>query len=739
MRQFYCADRHQERPMRFIRQCTSISVHLLLVSALSGAYSPLFAASGEKEPAQRQIQGQERVLHALNRFTFGPRPGDVDAVERMGLKRWFDLQLNPSKIDDSALEQRLALFPAIEMSQPQMMERYPNPQMLREMIAKNLPLPSDPVEHAIYADEIAFYKTEKAKKQAEQNAASGTAATFDTKSGLAMLAGDGKAPSSMMANDSPEVSPVDIAMLDSLPPDTRMRRILELSPDQLVLLRRSLKGPDVEKLSMGLSPIQRETLAALQGPERLIGTELVESRMVRDIYSERQLQAVMTDFWLNHFNVYLRKNQHEPYLLPAFERDVIRPRALGKFEDLLVAVAESPAMLMYLDNWQSIGPDSRAAERGAKAGGTFSGTQGKQVAKSRGLNENYARELMELHTLGVGCEVSTDHSVKTLDKACGKGYTQQDVTVVAEVFTGWTVDQPERVGQFQFEEKKHEPGDKVVMSKTIRANGQNEGLELLHILATSPATAKFISTKMAVRFVEDTPSPVMINRMSKAYMKSGGDISAVFKAMYDSPEFWEAKSYRAKVKTPEEFVVSAMRASGAEVTNAGPLVQALDKLGMPFYGMQTPNGYSWTAETWVNTGDLLNRMNFAVGFSADRLRGVETRWPSLLQSQDMASSAANLAADDADAKERRLEVLLLGQPADDRTRAAVLAQLGQPIGSAEPLHDDRVGKAGKRIAGGGIAGMMLTSTRGAEHRQPMDPEAAAMAGLLIGSPEFQKR
>jgi uncharacterized protein (DUF1800 family) len=334
--------------------------------------------------------------------------------------------------------------------------------------------------------------------------------------------------------------------------------------------------------------MQRETLAALQGSPRMIGAEVLASRMMRDVYSERQLEAVMTDFWLNHFNVYIKKNQNEPYLLPAYERDVIRPNALGRFEDLLVATAQSPAMLMYLDNFQSVGPDSQAARNAPRLARFAQNPQVKQALKDRGLNENYARELMELHTLGVQCEVSQDHPVGALDKACGQGYTQQDVTQVAKVLTGWTIDQPFRSGGFQFEERRHEPGSKTVMGKTIGENGEREGLQVLHMLATSPATAKFISTKLAVRFVSDTPPSALVDRMAKVFVASNGDIKTVLRTMFDSPEFWSPEVCRAKVKTPEEFVVSAVRASGADVKNAIPVVQALDKLGMPFYGMQTP-------------------------------------------------------------------------------------------------------------------------------------------------------
>src|SRR5580692_3748111 len=446
------------------------------------------------------------------------------------------------------------------------------------------------------------------------------------------LPGDGVDPSvpAMATHEEQFYSALEAVKIINLPPDERMRRILAMPPNELVAFRRSLSQRELADAAEGLSPIQRETLAALQGSPRMIGAELLATRMLRDVYSERQLEAVMTDFWLNHFNVYIKKNQDEPYLLPAYERDVIRPNALGKFEDLLVATAKSPAMLMYLDNFQSIGPDSQAARNAPRLARFVQNPQVKQALKDRGLNENYARELMELHTLGVQCEVSADRPVNMLDKTCGRGYTQQDVTQVAEVLTGWTIDQPNRSGTYRFEERRHEPGSKTVLGKKIGGNGEAEGLAVLHMLATSPATAQFISTKLAVRFVSDTPPQALVDRMAKAYLSSGGDIKTVLRTMFDSPEFWAPEVYRAKVKTPEEFVVSAVRASVADVKNAIPLVQALDKLGMPLYGMQTPNGYSWMAEPWVNTGDLVSRMNFALGLSSNRIPGVLTDWTALL-------------------------------------------------------------------------------------------------------------
>jgi uncharacterized protein (DUF1800 family) len=375
-------------------------------------------------------------------------------------------------------------------------------------------------------------------------------------------------------------------------------------------------------------------------------------------------------------------------------------------------------MMVYLDNWLSIGPDSRAAVFAERAAQRMRGPKGKQ-AKDRGLNENYGRELMELHTLGVQCEVSADRPAKMLDRACGRGYTQQDVIAVSQTLTGWTIDRPNAGATFQFDERRHEPGSKKVLGTKIRENGEAEGMQVLHMLATSPATAKLISTQLAIRFVSDTPPPALVERMAKAFVASDGDIKTVLRTMFDSPEFWSPEVYRAKVKTPEEFVVSAVRASGADVTDAQPLVGALNRLGMPLYGMQTPNGYDWKAGPWVNTGDLVNRMNFALVLSADRMNGVHTDWRGLL-GEPMPSSEESAAA-----KEQRLEGLLLDEPASEHTRATVLAQFEN---TAVP--ED----AAMRFPGARMMKAKAPLGQAADDRQ-----AEVMAGLLLGSPDFQRR
>lgn len=360
--------------------------------------------------------------------------------------------------------------------------------------------------------------------------------------------------------------------------------------------------------------------------ERQVLTELMQAKILRAAYSERQLQEVLVDFWFNHFNVFVGKGQVRTYL-NEYEREAIRPHVLGKFRDLLQATAESPAMLFYLDNWQSTAPagvettaDSQRERmpqlprrRPLMPGTVRPGANPRpgQVARPprtaadlpqnaprrpRGINENYARELMELHTLGVD-----------------GGYTQKDVQEVARAFTGWTIANPRLGGTFRFEPRMHDDGDKVVLGHKIRSGGgKKDGDQVLDILAKHPATARFIATKLARRFVADEPPKTLVDRAAQRFRETDGDLREVVRTIVTSPEFFAAESYRAKVKTPFEFVVSAVRATGSDVRNPQLLVGAVRNLGMPLYGSQPPTGYSDKAEAWVNSGALLNRMNFAV-------------------------------------------------------------------------------------------------------------------------------
>ena len=342
-------------------------------------------------------------------------------------------------------------------------------------------------------------------------------------------------------------------------------------------------------------PVARRKLVADRAPQQVLPYDLNEAKLYRAIYSNRQLEEQMADFWFNHFNVYLDKGA-DRILTSSYERDAIRPHVFGKFRDLLEATAESPAMLFYLDNWQNVSPDRE------QAGRRFAKQKAKQA---RGLNENYARELMELQTLGVD-----------------GGYTQKDVIEVARCFTGWTITQPNRGGEFTYNDRVHDKGEKIVLGVKIPAGGGKEDAEkVLDILARHPSTARFISTKLAQKFVADDPPPALIERMAKTFLDTDGDIRAVMAAMLDSKEFFSAGAFRAKVKTPLELIVSAVRATDAQVDFAIPLATQIAQLGEPLYRKIEPTGYSSANSEWVNSAALLARMNFALALADNRVPG----------------------------------------------------------------------------------------------------------------------
>jgi uncharacterized protein (DUF1800 family) len=739
---------------RVLEAGTAVLVGTLcsLMAAPQAVWANGVATAPEK---QTPLTQDEKVLHTLNRLTFGPRPGDEAMVRKMGLDAWFEWQLQPEKIDDAGLDGRLAEFPALTLPVGELLERYPSPQMIKAMEKQGTPLPSDPLEHAIYADSMAFYKN--AQKAAEagapqvgkkssdaggdsMNDAMTPVKPADVMTATADAAGtDGKVKRRL---SEPKMESDEVEAIVQLPPDQRMAKLISMSPEEMVSFRRGVRVPELLALMQGLTPQQKQDVAAMQGGAKVIGVQALNERVLRDVYSERQLQAVMDDFWLNHFSVYARKNQNEPYLLASYERDAILPNTLGKFEDLLVAAAKSPAMLMYLDNWLSIGPNSLAAQRGKRASEKAPNSKAVQNLP-KGINENYGRELMELHTLGVG-----------------GGYTQKDVIEVAKCFTGWTIDRPygggggkyQRAdtgtpGEFVFEEDRHEPGTKTVLGHTIAEGGMNEGLEVLHILATSPATAHFVSKKLAERFVSDTPPAALVDRMAATFLKSDGDIKAVLTTIFHSPEFWSPTVYRAKVKTPIEFVASALRASNVEVKSPAAIVQAMQQLGMPIYGMQTPNGYSWKASEWVSSNALVARMNFALVLSGGCLPGTKLDWPEVLGVGD----SATVAASPTPKTELALEKVILGESAGLHTRDTVLANFNDPTAqrTAEQNFaktaqagdaDDDMARQVRLVRANAVDGGFRRGRYGQRNQvDKLETPLDTMAGLLLGSPDFQKR
>jgi uncharacterized protein (DUF1800 family) len=712
----------------------------LLCFSLACTVPQVLAHKKDKAASSASDNVQRRALHALNRLTFGPRPGDLQRVMAMGVDQWIDLQLHPRKIDDSALDARLEPFRTLRMSTKEIAEDFPDPQAFNQVLNGKRAMPTDPARRAIFQVQLARLEERKARKeeragknaaaapekadsaQAEGSPMSANAAPDGATSpdSATMIGGAGSAMNSSGDNDATMAaapapakltreeqkqarlreeelhSRPEIQQLASLPPDQRFKNILSMSTEAQVAVADSLRGGKAPELLEGLTPKQKETLLAMNNPAGVVTGELAQAKLLRAIYSERQFEEVMTDFWFNHFNVFFEKGL-DRLMVTSYERDVIRPHVLGKFEDLLVATAKSPAMLFYLDNWLSVGPDS------AKALGIpahpnpyarhYPPPRPKPGKRGDGLNENYGRELLELHTLSVN-----------------GGYSQHDVTEAAKVFTGWTIDNPAQGGGFKFDPRMHEPGPKVVLGHRIKPKGEGEGMELLHRLATSPQTAHFISLKLAQRFVSDDPPSALIDRMTKTFLKKKGDIREVLNTLFHSPEFWNDETYRAKVKTPLEFVASAVRASGAEVQDAVPLTRQLNNMGMPLYGAQPPTGYSMKAETWVSSSALLNRMNFALALTGGKIKGVKADAAQLAENNPLTPDAALTLS--------TLETSLLPGGVSQQTHDSIAAQIEAAGKNGAPQKPDN-------------------------KRKPADaarsPDVSTMAGLLLGSPEFQRR
>lgn len=556
------------------------------------------------------LSANEKALHVLNRLGYGPRPGDLEKVQRMGIEKYIEWQLNPEKIDDQMVEARLKGLTTLSMDPQELARAYPPPALL------------------------------KAKKEAE------------------------------LKNTGDET--VDKAKADKL---ARKRSRMEINEEDVM------------------------------GRPGEILMELAQQQIIRSVYSERQLQEVMVDFWTNHFNIFWAKGANK-YLLTEYIQETIRPNAMGSFEKMLAATAHSPAMLIYLDNWLSVDPD--AAERIDKqrqerkerleefrnrrnrlGNGQNNSPFGKRrnlelnpqtntiqvengqpnkANKKRGLNENYARELMELHTLGVD-----------------GGYSQKDVTEVARCLTGWTIKRDGETATFFFNERMHDNGEKVVLGNKIPANGgQKDGEKVLEILMKHPSTAQFIATKLVRRFVSDTPPQDLVKRVASTFTKTNGDIKSMLRTIFTSSEFFDKENYQAKVKSPLGLVVSALRTADAD-TNVGPqILLSLNKMGQPLFLCQPPTGYGDTADKWVNTASLVERLNFGIALSQGQIRGTTAN----LLRNNTVNSVNEL-----------IQLVINGQVAEPTIRA-----LEQELAGQEFTKD----------------------------------KSAKLMGLLLGSPEFQK-
>jgi uncharacterized protein (DUF1800 family) len=521
----------------------------------------------------KSINEHQRALHALNRLSFGPRPGDVDRVMKDGVDVWIEQQLHPEGMPDRDVEARVAAYTTLKMSDAEILRTFYQP----------------------------IVEARKARKAANGE-------EIDNEKMLADLR-------------------------RQTPPEKRPQRVMQ---------------------------------------------DLMDQRLVRAVDSERQLNEVMVDFWFNHFNVYSGK-AIDRFLVTGYERDAIRPHIWGRFEDLLMATAKSPAMLFYLDNARSVAAPENRPQRAQR----FMQMVAPQNANRGGLNENYAREIMELHTLGVD-----------------GGYTQKDVTELARVFTGWTIARPqEGDARFIFRPALHDAGAKTVLGIHFPAGGGiEEGERMIHVLAHHPATAHHIAYQLCQRLVADDPPKPLVDRVAKRFLDTDGDLRQTVRAVIDSPEFWQPQYYDAKVKSPFDYVASAVRAIGGRLDDPTPLARSLQQMGEPLYGAQPPTGYSNKASAWVNTGALLARLNFALALAANKMPGVHADVVALIP----AESAA-----DADKSVDALAVALTGGQISDATRQTIKSRL---VERKSPTED------------------------------PWDNTQVPMvAGLILGSPEFQKQ
>jgi uncharacterized protein (DUF1800 family) len=665
---------------------------LIAVSLAAGAILPV-GADTKKRSTKSGLTEDQKIVHLLNRTGFGPRPGDVERVKQIGITNYIDQQLHPERIDDAAIEARLRGFSSLKMDIAQIYDKYPAPNE----IAREL--------------------------------------------GLRVLN-----PANQPGNQ-----PQDEA---NMPANAQQDEATQRENRQKIFAYYAERG--------------------LRPPQMLL-QELQAQKVIRAVYSERQLQEVMTDFWYNHFNIFWGKGA-DRWMTTDYEMKAIRPNTLGKFEDLLLATAKSPAMLFYLDNFQSMSPDAqlpgrrgmnrrgagrknqglvgenlrnrqpeenREMERGDEQKNDLKNEQMKAQPnpqpgnnlrnRKRGINENYAREIMELHTLGVD-----------------GGYTQKDVQEVARAFTGWSIQQPRQNGKFVFREFMHDKGEKIVLGQKVNAGGMKDGEMVIQILARHPNTAKFISTKLVRRFVSDNPPQSLVDRVAGVYMKTDGDIREMLRTIITSDEFYSKESYRAKIKSPFELAVSAVRAMGGETIGGMQISQFIAKMGQPLYLYQPPTGFPDRAEQWVNTGSLLERLNFGLALSANRVRGTTV---------DMKRIASGIENAPTNRVMEHAIALLLNGEVSAQTRAVLDRQIKEGVPVKGELDKTAI-NSGDGMDGGGLtADGGLPSRPGDRNARgerraarygflnqgrippapPVDPEVAKVFGLVLGSPEFQRR
>ncbi len=680
---------------------TSFAKQIAAMLMVLSLVSPLLAFGGAASGGSKPLTEDQKIQHVLNRLGFGARPGDVEKVKAIGLQKYIEQQLDPASIDDRVAESKVKGLDIFNMSTAELFAKYPNPgALLNQLEGRG--------------------------------------------------ANNNKAKAAAGADPNMKDAPAGQA-----PPKA------------------------AEELTQAEQRERREKIAKLYQeynlkPAAQLVPEIAANRILRAVYSERQLQEVMVDFWQNHFNVFSGKAAVRWYI-PSYERDVLRKNALGNFRDLLVGTAEHPAMLFYLDNFESVSPNANQANNAnaqrlqqiIRNGGQIPpqarerlkqlyGVNDAQLdqrlremrnnpqplpqnRQARGINENYARELMELHTLGVD-----------------GGYTQKDIVEVAKCFTGWTIADPrgyrraaasmikgnedQRIGrlqrqqgvpddvdsgEFYFNPRWHEGGTKTVLGQAVNEGGMKDGLKVLDILVNSQATAHFIAKKLAVKFVSDKPSDALVSRVADAFHNSHGDIKATLRALFTDKEFFAPENYRAKIKTPFELAVSSVRAIGAETTGGPPMLAMLNKMGEVPYGYQAPTGYPDMAEDWVNTGALLERMNFAIAIASNRIPGTRV---------DLRSFEGK---DKSQVLDKAVSMILNGE-ISPATRAMLVKQLDQPLPEVKPGKEP--GDADMEVPNMRAPGQAGGQNRQARLLAPTgNPDVFKAVSLVLGAPEFQRQ
>jgi uncharacterized protein (DUF1800 family) len=605
----------------------------------------VFFSSFKEKPAfpyqKAGLTERQAAAHLLSRFTYGSKDGDVDALVKMGLEKWFRRQVD-GDLEDDSLNLMLSRFDDINLSNTEVENKYPRPNRVLKLAIADGSINKDSVDKGdrkAYREQIRSYMEKKGFK-----------------------------------------------------------------------------------------------------PEQELYRQFINQKILRAAYSRNQLRELLTDFWFNHFNVSLTKNQCASFI-PAYERDVIRPHVTGKFENLLLATAKSPAMLIYLDNFTSAGQPVVLENRGEPQMNGAGKPVRKRVPPKRkqgGLNENYAREVMELHTLGVD-----------------GGYTQSDVTQAARVLTGWTlapmgeegygaamqkiIDNVGaenlkkrgfvKEGDFLFVPNRHDNEEKTVLGKHFAAGGgYEEGLTLLNMLARHPSTAQFISKKIATRFVNDNPAQTLIDKMAKTFTKTDGDIRQVMMTMVSSPEFWSPASLREKTKSPFELAISAVRSLDADITQPYQLFNWINKMGQKMYYYQAPTGFPDRGQYWINTGALLNRMNFGLALAAQRIPGVKINLSALNNHHEPESAeAALLTYSKIIMPERNLTetVKRLKPMLNDSSLSTKVANAAE---KTSPQQEQMMMETGNAP--------LKSAANNAANNNAM---LAQVVGVIIGSPEFQRK